>query len=128
MPTALELTRHEWRRYIESAKHRMPLAKPTPSEIKEREQLLERVHEAATILKNQFGAKNVILFGSLVHGAWFTSKSDVDLAVKGLDANHYWKAWGVVEEIISDRVVELVDLETARDSLREEILQYGIEL
>jgi predicted nucleotidyltransferase len=128
MPTALELTRKGWGPYIEAARHRATLPEPTPSDMKEREKLLQSVRNAADILKSRFGAKKVILFGSLAHNAWFTSKSDIDLAVEGLDVYNYWKSWGVIEKIITDRVVDLVDLETARESLRKEIREYGIEL
>ena len=108
MPTALELTRKEWRRYIESARHRTPLPEPTPSELKERERLLGRVRKAADVLKTRFGARSVILFGSLAHKAWFTSKSDVDLAVEGLDADDYWEAWRVIEELITDPIEDSI--------------------
>jgi len=128
MPTALELTRKEWKRYITSARHRPPLPLPTQSELDERERLLERVRKAAAVLKAQFGAQSVILFGSLAHDEWFTPRSDVDLAVEGLSADNYWEAWRVLEELITDRVVDLVALETARESLRKEIQEYGLLL
>jgi len=36
------------------------------------------------VLKSRFGARRVVLFGSLAHAAWFAPHSDVDLAVEGL--------------------------------------------
>jgi len=128
MPTVLELTQEQRRHYIKSLRHRAPLPELTPTEIKERELLLENARKAAAILKIRFGAKKVILFGSLAHGEWFAPKSDIDLAVEGLDADSYWKSWRVIEQIITDRFVDLVELETARESLREDIQQYGIIL
>ncbi len=128
MRTALDLTKEERKRYIEAFKKRPPLPEPTLSEMKEREELLERVRESAKMLKTKYGARRVILFGSLVHGAWFVSESDVDLAVEGLKADDYWEAWRIVEELITDRVVDIVDLENVKESLREEIRQYGVEL
>jgi predicted nucleotidyltransferase len=65
--------------------------------------LLERIREAAVVLKSCFHARRVVLFGSLAHVAWFTPDSDVDLAVEGLSSDDYWRAWRVVEEIIGDR-------------------------
>ena len=82
----------------------------------------------AAELKTRFKAKRVILFGSLVNAAWFTSDSDVDLAVEGLTATDYWQAWQLAEEIIDVRPVDLIELETATDSLRRAILRYGIDL
>lgn len=128
MPTILELTREERKRYIELARHRLSLAELTPSEWSERERLLERVREAAIVLKTRFGARRVVLFGSLAHAAWFSSDSDVDLAIEGLVGDAYWQAWRWLEEKISDRHVDLVELETAKESLRRSIRRYGIEL
>jgi predicted nucleotidyltransferase len=39
------------------------------------------------------GCKEIYLFGSLVHGD-FPDKSDIDLAVKGLEKRHYFKILG----------------------------------
>jgi len=128
MPTALELSREQWQPYIEAAQRRLAPAKPTPANQNDREQLLERVRQVAAELKTRFKAKRVILFGSLVDAAWFTSDSDVDLAVEGLTATEYWQAWRLAEEIIDIRPVDLIELETATDSLRRAILRYGIDL
>ena len=68
------------------------------------------------------------LFGSLAHASWFRPDSDVDLAVEGIPAGDYWEAWQEVERTIRDRPVDLVDLETASESLRRSIARYGIEL
>jgi hypothetical protein len=49
-------------------------------------------------------------------------------AVEGLDSDSYWRAWRVVEEVISDREVDLIEIETATESLRRAIERYGVEL
>ena len=128
MPTALELPREEWGRYIESARRRPDLPAITPEEAQEREQLLARIREAATELKRRFSVRRVMLFGSLAHSAWFVPNSDVDLAVEGLDSGSYWKAWGLVEDIIATHPVDLIDIETAGESLQQAIERYGVEL
>jgi predicted nucleotidyltransferase len=69
-----------------------------------------------------------VLFGSLAHEAWFAPDSDVDLAVEGLASDDYWRARGLAEEIIGDRLVDLIEIETAGESLRRAIERYGIEL
>jgi len=69
-----------------------------------------------------------VVFGSLAHAAWFIPDSDVDLAVEGLAPKDYWQAWRMVEEIISDRPVDLIEIEAAGESLRRAIERYGIEL
>ena len=128
MPTALELTPREWQKYIEAAKRRSPLPQITATERKIREARLERVHQAARELKNQFGVEKVILFGSLIDSTQFAVSSDVDLAVVGLRPEDYFKAWRVVEEVLEDCVVDLVELGKATDSLRQSILKYGVEI
>ena len=128
MPTALELSREQWQLYIDAARRRPAPPRPTPVELRKREQLLSRVRKASAALKTRFGARRVILFGSLTDAAWFTSDADVDLAVEGLLPELFWQAWGLVEDIIDDRPVDLVEIETAKPSLLQAIQQYGIEL
>ncbi len=128
MPTAFELSRDEWKPYLEAARRRSsPTAMPL-TEQRERERLLARVRQVANVLKTQFGAQRVVLLGSLAHAAWFVHDSDVDLAVEGVSHADYWRAWRAAEEIITDREVDLITIETATDSLRNAIERYGIEL
>jgi predicted nucleotidyltransferase len=130
MPTVLELTTVERERYITAGRRRAaaPHTPEDPSLRRDRTMLLERVRLVAAALKASFGARRVILFGSLAHGAWFTAHSDVDLAVDGLRKDSYWEAWRVVEQFIPDRSVDLVELDTAKPSLRQSIETDGVEL
>lgn len=128
MPTALALTREEWEPYIEAALRRPDPPGLSLDERRERERLLVRVREAAAVLKTRFGARRVVLFGSLAHAAWFTPNSDVDLAVEGLSSKDYWRAWRVVEECLGDRLVDLIDLEIVSESLRRVVEHHGVEL
>ena len=100
----------------------------TPSDVAARDDLLKRVRSAAATLRIPYGAKRVILFGSLAHKAWYSADSDVDLAVEGLPGDAYWRAWRPVEEIIGDRPVDLIEVETARESLRGAIERSGVPL
>jgi len=128
MATALELGREGWKRYVVSSRRRSRRLELTPAERRERERLLSRVREAAAVLKSRFGARRVVLFGSLAHAAWFTPDSDVDLVVEGLSRQDYWEAWRVVEEIVRDRPVDLLELEMVGESLRRAIERSGVEL
>lgn len=127
MPTALELSREEWEPYIQGSARR-PAPVVLPQESQQREQILEYVRLAAAQLKQQFGVRRVILFGSLAHIAWLDDDSDVDLAVDGLAPADFWDAWRLVEKIIQRRAVDLVDYQVASDSLRATIERTGIEL
>ena len=128
MPTALELTREQWQPYIEAARQRPAPSGLSLAEQQQREQLLVRVRQVAAELKSRFKAKRVILFGSLAHTDWFTADSDVDLAVEGLAGADYWQAWQLAEEIVQTRPVDLIETETAKDSLRRAIFRYGMDL
>lgn len=128
MPTALELTREEWQPYIDAARERKPPPELTRVERQERKQLMARVRKVSAVLKARFGVRRVIVFGSLANADWFTPDSDVDLAVEGLAVDDFWKAWRLAEEIIADRPVDLIEIETAKESLLHAIQRYGIEL
>lgn len=128
MPTALELTREGWRSYLEAARRRPAPPEVTSAERRARERLLDRVREAAAVLKARYGARRVVLFGSLAHAAWFVPDSDVDLAVEGLAGDDYWRAWRLVEEIIGDRPVDLIEIEMVGESLKRAIQRHGIEM
>ncbi len=128
MSAAFELTPAELKRYRDAARRRAATRTLTPSDAAARDDLLKRVRSAAATLRTRFGAKRVILFGSLAHEAWYVADSDVDLAVEGLAGDTIWQAWRAVEEIIGDRPVDLVEVETARESLRSAIERTGVPL
>jgi predicted nucleotidyltransferase len=128
MPTALELTREEWQPYIKAAQKRPARSHLAATGRQEHERLLDRARELAVALKEQFGVRRVILFGSLVDPDWFSPGSDVDLAVEGLATADFWNAWQLAEEMIADRPVDLIEIETAKESLRQAIQRYGLEL
>ncbi len=128
MPTALELTREEWQPYIDAACQRDAVPTASPDEQYERECLLDRVRTTAAQLKACCGAKRVILFGSLAHAAWFTPDSDIDLAIEGVTADQFWHAWRLAEDLIPGRSVDLIEIETATESLLQAIERQGIDL
>ena len=47
---------------------------------------------AATVLKRDFGATRVLLFGSAARGQGFHDRSDIDLAVEGVQIDQFWTA------------------------------------
>jgi predicted nucleotidyltransferase len=128
MATALELAREGWAPYIAALSRRPAPPELSPEEQRERKQLLARVRQAAAMLKSRFAARRVVLFGSLAHASWFVRDSDVDLAIEGLSSEDYWQAWRLVEEIIGDRPVDLIEIETSGESLKRAIERYGVEL
>jgi len=128
MATALELGPEGWKSYIEARRMRGQGETGVALSPSEREQMLDRIREVASELKSRFGVDRVILFGSLAHGARFTDDSDIDIAVEGLESDDYWRAWEVAEEMLSDRVVDLVEIESATNSMKRTIFLYGVSL
>lgn len=128
MPTALELSRDGWKPYLEAARKRPAPPQPSAAERQERQRILSRIRKAAKRLKSDFQVKRVVLFGSLAHEGWFVPDSDVDLVVEGLAPDAYWEAWRIVEEVIGDRLVDLIEIQSAGASLRQAIERYGVEL
>jgi uncharacterized protein len=128
MPTALELGPKGWQSYLEAARRRGNRLHKTGLPAAEREHLMEKIRQVVAELKHRYKAKRVILFGSLAHEQWYESDSDIDLAVQGLADDDYWLAWKLAEEVIADRPVDLVEMETASQSLKDSINRYGVEL
>ena len=77
----------------------------------------------AQILRDRFGARRVIPFGSVVgHGTWHPG-SDLDLAVEGIPPEQFFQAWAALRELLPPGLdVDLVDLTQAGEALRARIL------
>jgi len=84
--------------------------------------------KAAELLKEQFGAKRVVAFGSIVQKDLYHLNSDLDIAVWGLDEKKYFRAVARLLELDSSQRVDLVRTEDARGSLRSVIDQEGVVL
>ena len=83
---------------------------------------------AIPVLKEQFGAVRVVVFGSLAHGAWFHSESDIDLAVAGIAPELFWRAWCALDRVSEGFEINMMALEGAPESLRQEIEMRGVEV
>lgn len=83
---------------------------------------------AATLLREQFGAERVVLFGSLARTEDLGPRSDIDLAVAGISAEDYYQAVARVQRVAEERSIDLVRLENCAPSLRERIDEEGIPL
>lgn len=81
--------------------------------------------KAASILRKQFSVEKIVLFGSVVHPRLFHSRSDIDIAVWGLDERLYFRAVGMLLGIDSEISVDLITVETASPAMQEVILRDG---
>lgn len=93
-----------------------------------RERAWQVARQAARLLKEEYGATQVFVFGSLAHGAWFHPRSDVDLAAAGIPDELYFKAWNAVDYLDDSIEVDLVPLESAKEWVHQEVRERGIEL
>lgn len=84
--------------------------------------------QAARLLREQFGAERVVLFGSVARGFIFHARSDIDLGVEGLSDQNFWRAWAALDSLGSEFEIDLADLETASSALLDQIKQEGLEL
>ncbi|MEW6717609.1 MAG: nucleotidyltransferase domain-containing protein [Chloroflexota bacterium] len=126
MPTTLELTPEQIAIYRTSAQKRRQQEQP---EIEQRRQRAwEAARKAARLLKQEFKASRVVLFGSLARETGFTHWSDVDIAAWGLAPEDTFRAIGVIMDMKTEVLVNLVDINTARPSLLEVIEREGIVL
>ena len=83
---------------------------------------------AASLLKEQFHATRVVVFGSLVHESSFTRWSDVDIAAWGIPSEDTFRAIGAVMDMETPVEVNLVDVNTCRPSILESIKKEGVDL
>lgn len=88
-----------------------------------RRRALTVARKAAKLLKEKFGAKEVILFGSLARRGGFTRFSDIDLAVRGVE--DYLTAMDTVLYMNPEFKIDLVELEFCLPALRADVEMEG---
>ncbi len=79
------------------------------------------------MLRTQFGARRVAVFGSLSRGP-FGLRSDVDLAVWGVAERDFLRAVAAVTALDGDICVDLVAAEQAPPALRQYLDLEGVEI
>jgi predicted nucleotidyltransferase len=104
-------------------------------QIRERDRLKQRfqlgrtiARRASHILKHDFQADRVVLFGSMLSEKRVHDRSDVDLAVWGLDPKDYFRGLGQLLSLEPDISVDLIDAELAPPRILQDIESQGIEL
>ena len=83
---------------------------------------------SAARLKDEFGASRVTVFGSVLRPSLFHERSDVDLAVWGLDEHLYLRALAALLDLDPEISVDLVEAEQARPELLQAIERDGLLL
>jgi predicted nucleotidyltransferase len=126
--TALDIPPEEWKMYrpIPTILQRQSA---THSQLERRRKRAMRVaRQAASLLRKEFDAKKVVLFGSLAIPKNFTLWSDIDLAVFGVPADRFYAAVAAITGLSAEFKVDLIDAETCKVSLRDAIDRDGISL
>ncbi|RME46580.1 MAG: nucleotidyltransferase domain-containing protein [Chloroflexi bacterium] len=126
MPTALDVTPEEMAAYRATARRRWE--RQQQERARRRERAWKVARRAAALLKEQYDAKRVMLFGSLVRGDRFYARSDVDLAVWGLDERLYYRVVSHLLDLDPTIEVDLVMAEDAPPALLEAIEREGMTL
>lgn len=82
----------------------------------------EDIKKATQILK-QNGAKEVYIFGSIANGK-FNGNSDIDIAVKGLNQNEFYKVASILMFELENKF-DLIDLDDKENRFSQMLLRVG---
>jgi uncharacterized protein len=121
--TALDLSPEALKKYRPLEAIRRRRAKFSAEISARRRRAMSAARKAAKLLKSEFGASEVILFGSLARRVGFHRWSDIDLAVRGVA--DYLKAMDTVLYLVPEFKIDLVELETCPPALLESIEEEG---
>lgn len=120
--TALDLTRDEWQAY-------QPGAELDQEQLSERwQRAWSTARLAAHVLRQRFGATQIVVFGSLTRRDWFTPWSDIDLAAWDIPPDAFYRAVAAVTGLDPEFKVDLVVPEDCQPTLRRVIEQEGVAL
>lgn len=126
MPITFKLTPEKLATYRATAQRRREQERPEL--VRRQEQAWSAARQAARLLREQFKATRVVVFGSLARKSGFTRWSDVDIAAWGIAPEDTFRAIGAVVDLDTEVVVNLVDVNTCRPPLLSAIEQEGIDL
>lgn len=126
MKTSAQLTRKEIEAYCVAAQRQEAKLELELQRRKERAWALAR--QASALLREEYGAARIVVFGSLARDHLFTLWSDVDIAAWGLRPEDTFRAIGNVYDLDPEIPLNLVDPNAASPSLVETILKEGIEI
>lgn len=89
---------------------------------------MDRARKVAAMLKERYGAKRVILFGSVVKSDYLHERSDIDLLVYGIKSEDLLRAGADAWKISGRFDVDIVPAEIAHKNILKMALEKGIEL
>jgi predicted nucleotidyltransferase len=99
---------------------------------KRAEQAMKVARQAAALLRQHFNVKRVRLFGSVLYPERFHEQSDIDLAIEGLPARDYLKAWALLNggspDFEHDFEIDLIDRDDCLPYIWRAVEQEGFEV
>ena len=123
--TALDLPSDTLKQYHPLKAIRRRKAKMSGEISKRRRRALTAARKASELLKSKFGAKEVILFGSLARRGAFTLFSDIDLAARGISSDRFFEAIDVVLGLSAEFKIDLVEIKNSSPALLKNIEKDG---
>jgi predicted nucleotidyltransferase len=93
-----------------------------------RQEVIGGVRRASLALRTQFKFDEVRAFGSLVSGR-FDRHSDIDLAIKGLPSEYYFKAYAFLLHALAFRhELDLKPYEDLDENMRRRVDEEGLHV
>jgi predicted nucleotidyltransferase len=117
----------DYQEYIRAWRKRW--AKEEQDRLDRAEQLRRVARECARRLVQDYDAERVYLFGSLLSDDRVHDRSDIDLAVEGLDGDLYFRALADLWKLLPEGAeLDLVPLEQAWPTMLERVKSEGMVL
>ena len=123
--TALNLSPEELKKYHPREAFLRRRVETRLEVAKRRRRAMATAQRAAKLLKAEFDASEVILFGSLARRESFTLFSDIDLAARGIPPARYLAAMDAVLRLSAEFKIDLAELETCPPALLKNIAKDG---
>ena len=117
----------EWRKYKPGRRITTRAAQNKYLE-ERRANTLELAKKASFLLRQRYGAKRVVVFGSLARTKGFSAWSDIDLAAWGIAPDKFFSAVAAVTGLSPEFKIDLVEPHTCREAMRNSIQKHGIEI
>lgn len=126
--TAREFSREELRAFRPWQAFEAHVRDPAIGE--RRKQAWKTARAVAEMLRREYGATRVVVFGSLALKTAFTPWSDIDLAVWSIKPERYFSAAGAAMDMGLDSgiQVDIVDVESCPKAFEADIESDGIEI
>jgi predicted nucleotidyltransferase len=121
-----QIPAEQMERYKQTARQRWQAEKT--QQAARRRRAWELAHQAAELLKAEYGVQQVVAFGSLTQPDRFTLRSDVDLAAWGLTSANWLRAMSAVRNLSTEIELNLVDVTCCSPELLAAIEREGVLL